>query len=121
MNTNAAACPNGAQSANLQAGRGTAPPILGNARFHQLVRSRRRFSWTLAACMLVAYFAFILLIAFAPSLLATPIVAGHPTTWGIPIGLGMLAYTFALVAIYVRRANTVFDGLLDSIRREGQS
>jgi uncharacterized membrane protein (DUF485 family) len=69
--------------------------------------------------MLVAYFAFILLIAFAPALLGTPIVAGHPTTWGIPIGLGMLVFTFALVAIYVRRANTVFDGLLDNIRREG--
>ncbi|WP_346778656.1 DUF485 domain-containing protein [Burkholderia sp. Ac-20353] len=54
-------------------------------------------------------------------MLGTPIVTGHPTTWGIPIGLGMLAFTFALVAIYVHRANAVYDAILDAIRREDQS
>jgi uncharacterized membrane protein (DUF485 family) len=92
--------------------------MLGDVQFHQFVRRRRRFSWTLAASMLVAYFAFILLIAFAPGVLGTPIVAGHPTTWGIPIGLGMLVFTFGLVAIYVYRANTVYDVLLERIRRQ---
>nr|WP_241021620.1 DUF485 domain-containing protein [Burkholderia sp. Ac-20353] len=62
-----------------------------------------------------------MLIAFAPGVLGTPIVTGHPTTWGIPIGLGMLAFTFALVAIYVHRANAVYDAILDAIRREDQS
>ncbi|WP_232477990.1 DUF485 domain-containing protein [Caballeronia calidae] len=68
--------------------------------------------------MLVAYFSFILLIAFAPGVLGTQIVAGHPTTWGIPVGLGMLAFTFGLVAIYVHRANTVYDVLLERVRRQ---
>ncbi|HDR9882296.1 TPA: DUF485 domain-containing protein [Burkholderia cenocepacia] len=95
--------------------------MLGDIRFCQLVKSRRRFSWALAGSMLAAYFAFILVIAFAPDVLGTAIIAGHPTTWGIPVGVGMLAFTFALVAIYVHRANTVFDTVLDAIRREEQS
>lgn len=119
--TNVAACPEDSESARVRQGQVTAPLILGDIRFHQFVRARRRFSWTLAATMLAAYFAFILLIAFAPGVLGTPIVAGHPTTWGIPVGLGMLAFTFALVAIYVHRANTVHDAMLDTIRRKEQS
>jgi uncharacterized membrane protein (DUF485 family) len=71
--------------------------------------------------MLAAYFAFILLIAFAPGVLGTPILAGHPTTWGILVGLGMLVFTFGLVGIYVYRANTVYDAQLDSIRRGERS
>ncbi len=119
--TNATAYSSAAQPSMPRQGPATPPAILADIRFRQLVQSRRRFSWTLTASMLAAYFAFIFLIALAPGILGTPIVAGHPTTWGIPIGVGMLGFTFALVAIYVHRANTVFDTALDTIRREEQS
>ncbi|WP_244323095.1 DUF485 domain-containing protein [Paraburkholderia dipogonis] len=36
-----------------------------DVQFQQFVSRRRRSSWTLAASMLMVYFAFILLIAFA--------------------------------------------------------
>ncbi|SAL04431.1 membrane protein [Caballeronia calidae] len=111
--TNVATC-----AESLSPGPVAVSPMLGDVQFHQLVKRRRRFSWTLAASMLVAYFSFILLIAFAPGVLGTQIVAGHPTTWGIPVGLGMLAFTFGLVAIYVHRANTVYDVLLERVRRQ---
>lgn len=93
----------------------TPEAILADARFTSLVRERRRFSWLLTTCMLTAYFAFILTIAFRPHLLATPVVAGEPTTWGIVIGFGMFAYTFLLVAIYVARANGVHDNAIAAI------
>jgi uncharacterized membrane protein (DUF485 family) len=118
--TNAAPCPEGSHSTRIQQESAPASFALADIRFGQLVQSRRTFAWTLAATMLVTYFAFILLIAFSPDLLGVPIVAGHPTTWGIPVGLGMLAFTFALVAIYVLRANAVYDVKLDAIRRKEQ-
>ncbi|MEX3959758.1 DUF485 domain-containing protein [Trinickia sp. EG282A] len=117
----AAACSGGSRSASPEAKPVMALPMLGDVRFHNFVRRRRVFSYALASAMLVAYFAFILLIAYAPGALGTRIVTGHPTTWGIPIGLGMLAFTFALVAIYVHRANTVYDVMLADIRCEEQS
>jgi uncharacterized membrane protein (DUF485 family) len=36
-------------------------------------------------------------------------------TWGIPVGFGMFVVTFALVAAYVHRANSVHDGLVATI------
>ena len=58
--------------------------------------------------MVAIYFGFILVVAFAPSLLATPI-AGGTTTLGIPIGIGVILAAFVLTGLYVRRANTEFD------------
>jgi len=94
--------------------------IRSDVRFYQLVKNRRIFSWSLTAAMLIAYFAFILTIAFAPNVLATPISPGHPTTWGIPVGFGMFIFTFMLVGIYVYRANTVYDGMVANIVSGGK-
>jgi len=90
--------------------------MLNQPQFQQLHRMRRRFSWTLTATMLVIYFAFILTLAFRPDLLAQPLTAGQPMSIGIPVGFGMFAITFALVAIYVRRSNTVYDQMIAVIR-----
>ncbi len=78
--------------------------------FQDLVERRKRFAWTLAITMLVIYFGFIAIIAFAPWLLAIPI-AGSVTTIGIPVGLFVIVSAFALTGIYVWRANAVFDPL----------
>ncbi|KWH63648.1 MULTISPECIES: DUF485 domain-containing protein [Burkholderia] len=94
-------------------------PLPRDARFRHLVTRRRRFAWSLTAVMLALYFAFILSLAFSPAWLGRPIVAGRPTTWGIPVGFGMFVATFALVALYVWRANAVHDALVASIRDGG--
>ncbi|WP_322048351.1 DUF485 domain-containing protein [Paraburkholderia sp. J67] len=99
---------------------GSAPFILRDIRFRQLVSRRRRFAWSIAGAMLVAYFAFILLVAYAPMKLGSRIKTDHVTTWGIPVGLGMLLYTFLLVAFYVWRVNTVYDVLFKTLCNEGQ-
>ena len=68
--------------------------------------------------MLVIYFGFILLVAFAKASLGTPITG--VTTIGIPIGLFVIVSAFVLTGIYVRKANTAFDDLNRQILEESQ-
>ncbi len=82
--------------------------------YRDLVRRRRRLAWTLSAIMLVAYYGYILLIAFDKALLARPIGAGVMSI-GIPIGFGIILLGVALTAFYVRRANREFDSRLDAL------
>jgi uncharacterized membrane protein (DUF485 family) len=60
--------------------------ITGNPQYCTLVRSRAVLASILCAAMLMIYFGFILLIAYAPKFLGTPINGGIVTI-GIPIGL----------------------------------
>lgn len=86
-------------------------------QYQQLVQQRSRLAWILSAIMLVAYFGFILLIAFAPEFFKT-VVIGQVITIGFPIGLGLILLAFILTGIYVHRANTQFDELTQHIRKE---
>jgi uncharacterized membrane protein (DUF485 family) len=69
--------------------------------------------------MLIVYFGFILLIAYAPKFLGTPLGSGV-TTIGIPIGLSVIVLAFVLTGIYVRRANSSYDGLIRKIIEENR-
>ena len=92
--------------------------IRDNPKYQELIRKRTRFSWTMAIIMLVIYYTFIMIIAFAPGFLGTPIAAGAVTTVGIPIGIGVIISAFLLTGIYVLRANTQFDRLNKEIKEE---
>lgn len=89
-------------------------------QFRELVGKRDRFAWLLSAIMLGLYLAFILLIAFEPHLLGTRISEGSTTTWGIPMGIGLILSAFILTGIYVKRANSEFDRLNQAILDEVQ-
>ena len=91
--------------------------VLRSPRFQELVRQRTRFAWTLSIVMLVIYFGFILLVAFAKPLLATKIGDGV-TSLGIILGLGVILSAFVLTGIYVQRANSRFDELTRHLTRE---
>jgi uncharacterized membrane protein (DUF485 family) len=91
--------------------------VLRSPRFQELVRQRARFAWTLTIAMLVIYFGFILLVAFAKPLLATKIGDGV-TSLGIILGLGVIVSAFVLTGIYVQRANSRFDELTRRLTRE---
>ena len=86
-------------------------------RFRDLVARRTRFAWSLSAAILVIYFGFIFIIAFAPGALGTPLGDGV-TTVGIPIGLIVIVSAFVLTGIYVYRANSEFDALTQQIIEE---
>ncbi len=96
---------------------GRTQAIEADERYRRLVATRSRFAWTLTALMLVIYFGYILLIAFEPQWLARPIGAGV-TSIGIPLGIGVIVAGIVLTALYVRRANAVFDRDLDALRKD---
>ena len=89
--------------------------IYADPDFHELERKRGRFSWLLASIVMLTYFSFILVIAFAPELFATPIIEGKIITWGIPVGLFIILLSFLLTGVYVYRANKEFDHLTKDI------
>jgi uncharacterized membrane protein (DUF485 family) len=91
--------------------------VLQSPRFQELVRQRTHFAWTLTIVMLIIYFGFILLVAFAKPLLAMKI-GGGVTSLGILLGLGVIIAAFVLTGIYVYRANSEFDELTRNLTRE---
>jgi len=90
--------------------------IKNNPKYHELVSKRSRFAWILSIIMLIVYYAFILVIAFNPQLLATKLSAGSVITAGIPLGILIIILAFILTGIYVRRANREFDSLTQQIK-----
>lgn len=94
--------------------------IKNDPDFLQLVKERSKFAWTLTIVMLVIYFGFVLVIAFDPSLLGTPLSEGSVTTVGIPVGVGVIISAFILTGIYVRRANSEFDELTARIKAKAK-
>ncbi|AXU96715.1 DUF485 domain-containing protein [Erwinia persicina] len=89
-----------------------------SARFKELVRKRQSFATLLSVIMLVLYVGFILLIAFAPAWLGTPLHEGTNVTRGIPIGVGLIVISFLLTGVYVWRANGEFDRLTRELLNE---
>ena len=89
-----------------------------SARFKELVRKRQSFATLLSLIMLVLYVGFILLIAFAPAWLGTPLYEGTNVTRGIPIGVGLIVISFLLTGVYVWRANGEFDRLTRELLNE---
>jgi uncharacterized membrane protein (DUF485 family) len=89
--------------------------IYADPEFHELEKKRGRFSWFLASIVLLMYFSFILIIAFAPQIFATPLFENSIVTWGIPVGLFVILLSFLLTGVYVYRANGEFDQLTKDI------
>lgn len=73
----------------------------------ELAARRLRVALSLTAAMLVVYFGFILLIAFAKSFLAERLVSG--LTVGMALGVLVILVTWLLTWVYVRWANRVYE------------
>jgi len=90
--------------------------IANDPNYQKLKSKRSRFGWWLALAMMVVYYGFILLVAFDKPFLATRLGTGV-TTIGMPIGLGIILFTVAITALYVRRANSEFDALSEQVAK----
>lgn len=95
-----------------------ASKIENNPKYHKLVQQRDALAWTLTVLVLIIYFGFILLVAFAGPFLTQPISADSVIPVGMPIGVGVILSSVILTGIYVRRANHTFDPLIHEIIQE---
>ncbi len=96
--------------------------IKSNPKFQELVTKRSSFGIKLAIAILVIYYSFILVVAFYPDVLGTPLGDGVMTV-GIPVGIAIIISAFILTGMYVQRANGEFDDLTQQIKddlRENQ-
>lgn len=91
--------------------------IQNHPDFIRLTSGRARLGWSLTVAMLAIYFGFILLLAFSPSTLGTPVGSGVMTV-GIPVGVAVIFTAVLLTAIYVHRANRDLDPLNERVRKE---
>ena len=91
--------------------------VLNNPKFQELVRERSGFAWMLSGAMLIIYYGFILMVAFAKPLLAAKVGSGV-TSVGIVIGLGVIVSAFVLTGLYVQRANGRFDELTRNVVKD---
>ena len=94
----------------------TVEKIKANPDYQKLISTRNSFAVKLSILMLVVYFLFILLIAFNPAFLGTPLSSSSVTTVGIPVGMGIIIFAIVLTGIYTKRANGEFDDLSNSVK-----
>ncbi|WP_205737199.1 DUF485 domain-containing protein [Acidovorax sp. HDW3] len=83
--------------------------IKRDPRYAQLVRERGRFAATLALLVIAVFFAFVLLVAFVPGVIALRLVEGSNLTLGVALGFSQFVFFCLLTWVYVRRANSDFD------------
>jgi uncharacterized membrane protein (DUF485 family) len=76
--------------------------------------ARWRIAIALTVAMMVLYFGFILLVAYAKPLLGQLVVPG--LSLGILLGALVIVAAWVLIWIYVRWANTHYDAAIDALR-----
>jgi len=89
--------------------------IRQNPQYQHLIKTRGTLGWWLTILVCVAYYGFILIIAFDKSLFSTPVATGLITTRGIVAGFSVILLTVVVTAIYVRKANRDYDSMVKEI------
>lgn len=92
--------------------------IRENPKFQDMVKRRGRFAALLSAVVLVAYYGFMMVVAFKPALLRETLSEGSVLTVGMPIGAGIIIVSWLLTGLYVYRANSDFDKINAEVLKE---
>jgi uncharacterized membrane protein (DUF485 family) len=87
--------------------------IENDPNYIKLVTERNSFAWMLSIIMLVIYYGFIALVAFAPTVIAVKLFGS--ITVGLVLGLAIILAAIVLTGVYVLRANAEFDDLTKAI------
>ena len=85
-----------------------------NQQLKALDDARWRIAIALTIAMMVLYFGFILLVAYAKPLLGQLVTPG--LSLGILLGALVIIAAWVLIWIYVRWANTHYDAAIDALR-----
>ena len=94
---------------------GPAPDEVDLGALKQLAAKRLRVALGLTGAMLVIYFGFILLIAFAPGFLGRRITDGLSV--GMALGVVVILSTWVVTWTYVRWANRVYEPAIRALER----
>lgn len=89
-----------------------------NPKFQELVRQRSRLALILSAIVLVGYYSFMMVVAFAPDMLHKPMSDDSALSIGFPIGAAIIILSWLLTGVYSHFANGRFQDLTDEITRE---
>jgi uncharacterized membrane protein (DUF485 family) len=87
--------------------------IENDPNYIKLITERNSFAWMLSIIMLVIYYGFIALVAFAPTVIAVKLFGS--ITIGLVLGLAIILAAIVLTGVYVLRANAEFDDLTKAI------
>jgi len=88
--------------------------IASHPTYIELKHKRTTLGWWLSLAGVVAYYGFILLVAFDKPFLARRLGSGV-TTVGMPLGVAVIVFTIVITWVYVRRANSEFDVMTEQI------
>ena len=88
--------------------------ISQHPKYRELKAKRTSLGWWLTLAGMLAYYGFILLVAFNKPLLSQKI-GGGVTTLGMPLGVAVIVFTIIITWVYIRRANSEFDALTAEI------
>jgi len=97
-----------------KSGKKTIEDILADDDFKALRSQKNSISIILTILELVLYFGFIALIAFNKDFLSQKISGA--ITVGIPIAVSVIVLSWIFTGIYIRWANTKYDGMVKSLR-----
>lgn len=89
--------------------------IKSNSKYQELVKKRNGFALKLSIFVLVMFYAYILTIAFNPSVLGTLTGEGVMTI-AFPVAAAIIVVSFFTTLIYVKRANGEFENLTNEIK-----
>jgi uncharacterized membrane protein (DUF485 family) len=89
-------------------------PDIRHTTLEAVSAARWRIAISLTVAMMVAYFGFILLVAFNKPLLATRVAPG--LSLGILLGALVIVVAWVLTWIYIRWANAHYDTSLRGLR-----
>lgn len=87
-------------------------------KLRALARSRWKIAGILTAVMVVVYFGFILLVAFAKPTAGTLLADGKVSV-GIVLGAAVIVVAVLVTGIYVRWANRKYDAAVRAMRDAG--
>lgn len=89
------------------------PPVRA---LSDLATRRMRVGLGLTALVVVAYFGFVLLVAFAPARVGA--LAAPGLSWGILLGAALIVLSWLLTGAYTRWANDSYDAEVTRLRGE---
>lgn len=81
--------------------------VQNSQEFAELRRKFRKFVFPMTGLFLAWYFLYVLLASYATGFMNTKVVG--QITWGLILGLGQFASTFAITMIYARWADRELD------------